>query len=226
MSKQEEIKQALAAATPEWFDNGNEIVSKQNPKVGIGGFLKEEDNHLAAKAPEYIAYLLEQVEQQTELWDCPGCGFTYAAEHEDIDPVTGEGNGNHTCPVCENVELERENERLRKEVEEARKPNIKEINKVKKMESELNSALNVNRKYQLDLQRLSKELEEARKIRFPRQADGKYGWTIEFGYLAIMQQLMESGPYHPTLEEIEAVLLTLERVGQEGEGNQDEETSR
>lgn len=63
MSKQEEIKQALAEATPEWYDNGNEIVSKQNPKVGIGGFLKEEDNHLAAKAPEYIAYLLEENER-------------------------------------------------------------------------------------------------------------------------------------------------------------------
>jgi len=63
MSKQEEIKQALAAATPDWYDNGNEIVSKQNPKVGIGGFLKEEDNRLAAQAPEYIAYLLEALEE-------------------------------------------------------------------------------------------------------------------------------------------------------------------
>ncbi|MCG7385075.1 hypothetical protein [Paenibacillus sp. ACRRY] len=64
MSKIDEIKQALAAATPEWFDNGNEIVSKQNPKVGIGGFLKEEDNHLAANAPEYIAYLLKKLEEK------------------------------------------------------------------------------------------------------------------------------------------------------------------
>lgn len=64
MSKIDKIKEVLAAATPDWHDNGNEIVSKQNPRVGIGGFLKEEDNHLAAQAPEYITYLLAEIERR------------------------------------------------------------------------------------------------------------------------------------------------------------------
>lgn len=65
-NKIDEIKEALAAATPDWYDNGNEIVSKQNLRVGIGGFLKEEDNHLAANAPEYITYLLAEIERKDE----------------------------------------------------------------------------------------------------------------------------------------------------------------
>ncbi|MEC0233562.1 hypothetical protein P4H71_04230 [Paenibacillus kribbensis] len=59
MDKIQEIRTALAEATPDWVDNGNEIVSKQNLRLGIGGFLKDEDNHLAANAPEYITYLLQ-----------------------------------------------------------------------------------------------------------------------------------------------------------------------
>lgn len=66
MNKIDEIKEALAAATPDWYNNGNEIVSKQNLRVGIGGFLKEEDNHLAASAPEYITYLLQEIERKDE----------------------------------------------------------------------------------------------------------------------------------------------------------------
>jgi len=87
---------------------------------------------LAAARCPYPVSLMDDLEEafaeierlkaeKVELWDCPGCGFTYDACHEDIDPATGEGNGNHTCPVCENVDLERENEGLRKEHEEARK---------------------------------------------------------------------------------------------------------
>jgi thioesterase domain-containing protein len=62
----EQIKQALENATPDWHDNGNEIVSKQNLRVGIGGFLKDEDNHLAANAPEWLRYLIDEVEQLKE----------------------------------------------------------------------------------------------------------------------------------------------------------------
>ncbi|CAI6024749.1 hypothetical protein PAECIP112173_00397 [Paenibacillus sp. JJ-100] len=87
---------------------------------------------LAAARVPYPHILMDELEEaqveierlkseKVELWECPGCGFTYAAEHEDIDPATGEGNGNHTCPVCEDVDLVRENERLRKELEEERK---------------------------------------------------------------------------------------------------------
>ncbi|MEO2212169.1 hypothetical protein ABGV40_15100 [Paenibacillus amylolyticus] len=87
---------------------------------------------LAAARCPYPVSLMDDLEEafaeierlkaeKVELWDCPGCGFTYDACHEDIDPDIGEGNGNHTCPVCENTDLERENERLPKEIEEARK---------------------------------------------------------------------------------------------------------
>lgn len=57
------IKEALSKATPDWYDNGNEIVSNQNMRVGIGGFLKEEDNVLAAHAPEWLASLVSEVER-------------------------------------------------------------------------------------------------------------------------------------------------------------------
>lgn len=57
------IKESLEKATPKWYYNGNEIVSLDNPKVGIGGFLTEDDNHLAANAPEWIRYLIEEVER-------------------------------------------------------------------------------------------------------------------------------------------------------------------
>ncbi|WP_340389516.1 hypothetical protein [Paenibacillus sp. FSL E2-0151] len=68
---------------------------------------------------------------------------------------------------------------------------------------------------------LSKELEEARKIKFPRQPGGKYGWTIDFSLLRKIQQLKSEYPCNSTLEEIESVLLVLETFwGQEGEGNQ------
>ena len=69
--------------------------------------------------------------------------------------------------------------------------------------------------------RLRKEHEEAQMIRFPRQPSGKYGWKLDFNYLQKIQAEMQRETEHSiNLEEIEAVLLTLERVGQEG--NQDE----
>ncbi|MEK4273178.1 hypothetical protein [Paenibacillus sp. FSL R7-0026] len=87
---------------------------------------------LAAARCPYPVSLMDDLEEafaeierlkaeKVELWDCPGCGFTYDACHEDIDHATGEGNGNHTCPVCENADLERENERLCKELKGALK---------------------------------------------------------------------------------------------------------
>ena len=59
----EEIRKALEAATPDWYYNGNEIVSKGNPRVGIGGFLKDEDNHLAANAPEWLRWQQGEIER-------------------------------------------------------------------------------------------------------------------------------------------------------------------
>ncbi|WP_433748283.1 hypothetical protein [Paenibacillus amylolyticus] len=70
---------------------------------------------------EAVNDLLEKVGQQPELWECPGCGFTYDACHEDIDPATGEGNGNHTCPLCELIDVDREQDRLRKALGDALK---------------------------------------------------------------------------------------------------------
>lgn len=41
------------------------------------------------------------LKDKVELWDCPSCGFAMDAVHEDGDPITGKGNGNYTCPLCE-----------------------------------------------------------------------------------------------------------------------------
>lgn len=59
-----EVKAALQAATPgPWKDNGNEIVSERNERVGIGGFLTEEDNHLAANSFTWLKQMIERVEE-------------------------------------------------------------------------------------------------------------------------------------------------------------------
>ncbi|WP_337033227.1 hypothetical protein [Paenibacillus illinoisensis] len=139
MSKIDEIKQALVAATPgpwEPAEPDNEETDgiilwaevKDSPGSYTGvcefhpdTFVKDEDVNLIAKSPEYIAYLLKQVEQQPELWDCPSCGFAFDACHEDVDPVTGEGNGNYTCPLCELIEVEQKQNQLRKALRDALK---------------------------------------------------------------------------------------------------------
>lgn len=70
--------------------------------------------------------------------------------------------------------------------------------------------------------RLRKELEEARKIKFPRQADGEGGWTIDYDFLNQLEtRVYKESDYSADLEDLETILLALERVlGQEGEGNQ------
>lgn len=61
----QEVRAALQAATPgPWKDNGNEVVSERNERVGIGGFLTEEDNNLAANSPAWLKQLIERVEEQ------------------------------------------------------------------------------------------------------------------------------------------------------------------
>ncbi|WP_339259545.1 hypothetical protein MKZ12_07150 [Paenibacillus sp. FSL R5-0713] len=81
MSKQEEIKQALAAATPGpwlleegWNDNPM-MVMRPDRKVPVAELAfqnYENDANLIAKAPEYIAYLLadnERLEQRNQELD-------------------------------------------------------------------------------------------------------------------------------------------------------------
>ncbi|WP_145413772.1 hypothetical protein [Paenibacillus xylanexedens] len=70
MSKQEEIKQALAAATPGmWNKEGNEIWRRglgyggYEPHIHICDVANQDNAHLIAKAPEYIAYLLEETDR-------------------------------------------------------------------------------------------------------------------------------------------------------------------
>lgn len=65
MTKEEilAIREALAAATPEWCYNGNEIISRFNTRCGIGGFLKDEDNVLAVNAPTWLQQLLDENER-------------------------------------------------------------------------------------------------------------------------------------------------------------------
>jgi hypothetical protein len=51
------------AATPKWIDTGNEIISAVNPMLGIGGFLREEDNVFAVMAREALPYWVERCRQ-------------------------------------------------------------------------------------------------------------------------------------------------------------------
>ncbi|MNJ32052.1 hypothetical protein D3C77_267070 [compost metagenome] len=64
--KIQEIIDRHAAATPDWEFNGNEIVSKQNPKCGIGGFLTDADNEAAVMAHADRAYLLSEYKRLQE----------------------------------------------------------------------------------------------------------------------------------------------------------------
>lgn len=116
---------------------------------------------LAAARCPYPVSLMDDLEEafaeierlkaeKVELWDCPGCGFTYDACHEDIDPATGEGNGNHTCPLCELIDVERERDRLRKKLEEVRQSSTEEAEQADAWHELYLGA--------------QKELEEARKI--------------------------------------------------------------
>lgn len=57
--------------------------------------------------------------EKIELWECPHCGFAFSADHNDIDPVTGEGNGNHTCPMCELIEKDELIASLQKQLRQA-----------------------------------------------------------------------------------------------------------
>ncbi|OMF47740.1 hypothetical protein [Paenibacillus amylolyticus] len=111
-------------------------------------------------------------------------------------------------------EQHRENERLRKELEE------KEVEiKRTRITSSVHEG-NYNA-YFKECERLGKELEEARKISFPRQADGEGGWVIDYKFLEHLGVTMLRESDHTIdTEDIELVLLTLEIVlGQEGEGN-------
>lgn len=50
-----------------------------------------EPHPLAREAAEYI-------EQAPNMWDCPDCGFSFDARHEDV-------GGGYSCPVCAEVRL-------------------------------------------------------------------------------------------------------------------------
>lgn len=244
MSKQEEIKQALAAATPDWYDNGNEIVSKQNPKVGIGGFLKEEDNRLAAQAPEYIAYLLAENEQLEK-------------RNQELDAWATEG-------FDENQKLVVEIVRLRKELEEAKqaldtpKRNLlymfqNERTQMENWRSQFHETFSERERALEESERLRKELEEKEELAEKRLLESQ-DWEDEYHALkrryeeldkAALEKhelLMDtSAKFRTVSKELEEARFALEEIaehggvnlrgascaelaraylGQEGEGNQ------
>lgn len=52
-------------------------------------------------------WLIEQLEQEraktkVELWICPDCGFGFDAGHTDVS------TGEHSCPCCSELELEKQ----------------------------------------------------------------------------------------------------------------------
>jgi hypothetical protein len=92
-----EIREALEKATPRWHYNGNEIVSLDNPRVGIGGFLRDENNYLAANAPEWLRFLLSELER--------------------LEREYAEERAAHNAHVAELCELEKENRKMREELD-------------------------------------------------------------------------------------------------------------
>jgi hypothetical protein len=51
-----------------WEYNGNEIVVKDKPRVGIGGFMKDEDSILASAAPDMYEALKQFSIYIPSLW--------------------------------------------------------------------------------------------------------------------------------------------------------------
>jgi uncharacterized membrane protein len=133
MSKQEEIKQALAAATPGPWAIYKTAVGKceetligteyDHPQLkapdnivghacGLGGefvYIREDDANLIAKAPEYIAYLVETLEEVL------------------LDRDIAKQNSKQ-WEKCYDA-AEEKSDQLRKELKEARKTEEKMINR-------------------------------------------------------------------------------------------------
>lgn len=109
----QEIKEALAGATYDWQYNGNGIVSALRPNVGIGGFLTEEDNILAASAPKLLEQAVEVIEQQETS--------KAVLSAQLIDEV-----GQHAKAVASNIRLSAEKAELQREIERL-KAALKEI---------------------------------------------------------------------------------------------------
>ncbi|WP_315793213.1 hypothetical protein [Paenibacillus sp. BIC5C1] len=235
MSKQEEIKQALAAATPGPWAIYKTTVGKceetligtayDHPQLkapdnivghacGLGGefvYIRDNDANLIAKAPEYIAYLLETLEEVL------------------LDRDIAKQNRKQ-WEKCYDA-AEEKSDRLRKELEEAQQE-TKHMTTL--LDDDTTSALTelheyYSRRYAAErdaaqeaAHKLQQELEEARKIKFPRQPDGEGGWTIDYGFLDKLDtRVYKESDYSADLEDLETMLLALEKVlGQEGEGNQ------
>ncbi|OPG91309.1 hypothetical protein B2I21_35000 [Chryseobacterium mucoviscidosis] len=247
MSKQEEIKQALAAATPGPWEWQVKKVTLNTGDWGDGEFCvadlihREEefkhisildvqknqygqnciycwhvpDAHFIAKAPEYIAYLLEENELLRKM----------------RDGLNEESMANFKTAADRGLEIKR----LRKELEEKESLAEKRMLESQDWEDEYHA---LKRRYEesdksaleqhellMDtaskFRAVSKELEEARKISFPRQPGGEGGWVIDYDFLDQLEtRVYKESDYSADLEDLETMLLALEKVlGQEGEGN-------
>lgn len=63
-----------------------------------------------------------------------------------------------------------------------------------------------------------------RRILFPRQLNERYGWTIDFKFLQSVQDVViRLGAVMPMKEDIENILLEIERVMPAPTGRSDEE---
>ncbi|MDT0123906.1 hypothetical protein Q9R46_14690 [Paenibacillus sp. RRE4] len=165
MSKQEEIKQALA------------------------GFLKQEDNHLLINAPEYISYLLEQVEQSE-------------SEAQSL-------RRSLTSEAVKNASHNVDNMRLRKELEE-KENHIKEIKTEKAiLEGELSQA-NAYKHFEAE------RTKEAVQLHKELEAERKQAAAVRKAMQDVLYYLQRDS-YIPAQDILEQYLAMS--VGQEGEGN-------
>jgi hypothetical protein len=56
--------------------------------------------HIAAFSPSVCLRLIQEIQRQPKMWECPECAFTFDAIHTDAD-------GGHSCPCCAESSLRR-----------------------------------------------------------------------------------------------------------------------
>lgn len=220
MSKQEEIKQALAAATPgpwvtyKWSNDERYAVyqspvSQKTAITGWGSVTQSKENaELIAKAPEYIDWLLKQEQSlQEDIMVLKDMVHTRNVENERLrKEIIVKDNSNEVLTkqitdevaisataMADIVRLHDENQSLRRS---------------------LTSEAVKDAKYNAELMRLGKEFEEIKQatLDLRHHAESLYQ-IIQRGDLSTLDLTQADGEYDSFCKIIKA-------LGQEGEGNQ------
>ncbi|WP_326083752.1 hypothetical protein, partial [Paenibacillus graminis] len=125
---------------------------------------RKEENKLKKGDHVVMHTCIEAETHKGRIWTCKSDQFTRGTGVYEQDSVFLEGySGSFAPEFLQKVMLPSEDERLLAALEEAEKPDIKSINKIKKLEADLQSALAVNQKYLCDIERINSKLAEAQQ---------------------------------------------------------------